>query len=574
MKGENIKMNNDEDLNELNSLGCPLWAEYEMDDILNWMKQDTLLYVNKDTYSFEKKQDMYTRTFPRFGIYSILLRELSVFIFDDPILEKTLGQTACTDGTTIFFNLSFYKELSELEDKDEKGRLGIIPVILHEISHILDNDVFRYPHVDNYIANISSDIYNNAYIKKSFQNIQWLPYLIDVGYGLKIGDEHYTKKSSEYVLIDVMNKIKTGKSPNISENELLRINSEQYIEEERGRSIDYVSVIPKNENKKENHVISKNDLINALEEAGLPHVIKALGLEAEKLNSTSEKTKDITQKIIKNSIEELEKIKNKAGLNRNNTPSGSLVENIKEKIEFNKKAKLTWKQQVINEVWGEGGKEKYNHDQPNDVFYIDEISEMVGFNLYEGMSQKIKSDDVVIAILDTSSSMNKEDLSISMTELLGIQREASADVRAKELIVVFADADIKEQNVIILNEDNYQKIIDNMSINIYGRGGTDFKKSINSALNIKEVKGKTVSSTIIFTDLYDEPPKKEEIITNELQKKMSITYISVNKDPIYIENFRKKVNDYANVIPIGNYVEQIDLTNKKNIKKKNRYSLN
>ena len=574
MKGENIKMNNDEDLNELNSLGCPLWAEYEMDDILNWMKQDTLLYVNKDTYSFEKKQDMYTRTFPRFGIYSILLRELSVFIFDDPILEKTLGQTACTDGTTIFFNLSFYKELSELEDKDEKGRLGIIPVILHEISHILDNDVFRYPHVDNYIANISSDIYNNAYIKKSFQNIQWLPYLIDVGYGLKIGDEHYTKKSSEYVLIDVMNKIKTGKSPNISENELRRINSEQYIEEERGRSIDYVSVIPKNENKKENHVISKNDLINALEEAGLPHVIKALGLEAEKLNSTSEKTKDITQKIIKNSIEELEKIKNKAGLNRNNTPSGSLVENIKEKIEFNKKAKLTWKQQVINEVWGEGGKEKYNHDQPNDVFYIDEISEMVGFNLYEGMSQKIKSDDVVIAILDTSSSMNKEDLSISMTELLGIQREASADVRAKELIVVFADADIKEQNVIILNEDNYQKIIDNMSINIYGRGGTDFKKSINSALNIKEVKGKTVSSTIIFTDLYDEPPKKEEIITNELQKTMSITYISVNKDPIYIENFRKKVNDYANVIPIGNYVEQIDLTNKKNIKKKNRYSLN
>lgn len=574
MKGENIKMNNDEDLNELNSLGCPLWAEYEMDDILNWMKQDTLLYVNKDTYSFEKKQDMYTRTFPRFGIYSILLRELSVFIFDDPILEKTLGQTACTDGTTIFFNLSFYKELSELEDKDEKGRLGIIPVILHEISHILDNDVFRYPHVDNYIANIASDIYNNAYIKKSFQNIQWLPYLIDVGYGLKIGDEHYTKKSSEYVLIDVMNKIKTGKSPNISENELLRINSEQYIEEERGRSIDYVSVIPKNENKKENHVISKNDLINALEEAGLPHIIKALGLEAEKLNSTSEKTKDITQKIIKNSIEELEKIKNKAGLNRNNTPSGSLVENIKEKIEFNKKAKLTWKQQVINEVWGEGGKEKYNHDQPNDVFYIDEISEMVGFNLYEGMSQKIKSDDVVIAILDTSSSMNKEDLSISMTELLGIQREASTDVRAKELIVVFADADIKEQNVIILNEDNYQKIIDNMSINIYGRGGTDFKKSINSALNIKEVKGKTVSSTIIFTDLYDEPPKKEEIITNELQKKMSITYISVNKDPIYIENFRKKVNDYANVIPIGNHVEQIDLTNKKNIKKKNRYSLN
>ena len=58
-----------------------------------------------------------------------------------------------------------------------------------------------------------------------------MPYLIDVGYGLKIGDEHYTKKSSEYVLIDVMNKIKTGKSPNISENELLRINSEQYIEE-------------------------------------------------------------------------------------------------------------------------------------------------------------------------------------------------------------------------------------------------------------------------------------------------------------------------------------------------------
>lgn len=563
---------NEENLNELNSLGCPLWAEYELEDILNWMKEDTIIYVNKDEYSFEKKEHMYARTFPRFGIYSILLRELSVFIFDDPILEKKLGETACTDGSNIFFNLSFYKQLSELEEKDEKERLGIIPVILHEISHILDNDVFRYPHVDHYIANIASDIYNNSYIKQSFENLKWLPFLIDIGFGLKAGDEYYAKKSSETVLIDVLNKIKTGNSPEITDEELKRINSDIYIKEEKGRSIDYISTDLKKENKKENHVISKKELIDVLNKAGLPHVIKALGLDIENIENTIKNNEEIVSQIIKNSIDEIDKIKRNTGLNSKNTPSGSLVDNIKEKIAFSKKSKLTWVQQIINEIWGEGGRDKYNHDQPNDVFYIDEISEMIGFNLYEGSMEKTKSDDIVLAILDTSSSMDNKDLSNSMTELLGIQKESSEDVRAKELIIVFADADIKDNNVIIVNNDNYEEIIKKMNINIFGRGGTNFKKSINSALKIKEVANKTISSTIIFTDLFDEPPKKDEIITNELQNKMSITYVSVNKDPIYVENFRKKVNDYANVVVMDGEVKEVDLKNKYKAVKRKKYT--
>ena len=560
---------NEENLNELNSLGCPLWAEYELDDILEWMKEDTIIYINKDEYSFEKKPNMYARTFPRFGIYSIILRELPVFIFDDPILEKKLGETACTDGSNIFFNLSFYKQLSELEQKDKEERLGVIPVILHEISHILDNDVFRYPNIDHYIANIASDIYNNSYIKQSFNNIKWLPYLIDIGFGLKAGDEYYSQKSSEAVLIDILEKIKTGESPKITEEELKRINSDKYIIEERGRSIDFIETDLKKENKKENHVINKKELIDALNEAGLPHVIRALGLDIENIENSIKNNENNIKEIIKNGIEEVDKIKKNAGLNSKNTPSGSLIDNIKEKINFSRNAKLSWTQQIINEVWGEGGKDKYNHDQPNDVFYIDEISEMIGFNLYEGSAEKYKSDDVVLAILDTSSSMDKEDLSKSMTELIGIQREANSDVRAKELIVVFADADIKENNIIVINDGNYEQILNKLDIDIFGRGGTDFKTSINSALKIKELKDKTISSTIIFTDLFDEPPKKDEIIKSELQKRMSITYISVNQDPIYVENFRKKVRDYASVVVMDGRQKNVDLKNNpKNIKRK------
>lgn len=552
-----------EELEELNSFGCPLWAEIDLDNILSWMKEEIYFYINENSCSPVKtSQHTKSKFLPRFGIYSVLLENLSVFIFDNPILEKTLGTTACTDGINIFINFNFYKELCKLEDESKTGRLGIAPLILHELNHILQEDIIRLKNIPHQLANITQDLYGNAYLKKTFSNLEWLPFLMDIGYGLKSGDEHYAEQTAEQIYLEVEEKLKTGKSPKLSKEKKAYIYSDKFLPEEKGRSIDKIENESMSYKNNENHLISVSEIVEVLHKAKLDHIIEALGLsgllsgDVEKIK----KVENLPQKILNEAINDMEKIKNIAGLNYDNVPAGKALGNAKERIDLKKKSLLSWKQILQDQVFGSGNTDKFNIDHPSDLYYVEELNEMLGFDLYEGTFEKSKNNNVNLILLDTSGSMQNEELSAAMTEIMGVKESAENTDGASEVIVLFADAEIKE-DLLLINESNYHSIIEKGSINISGRGGTDMLKVINSALKRKDLKGKSISSIMYFTDLMDSPPLYKDINFNEAEKeKVSFTYISVSENPVNIEEFRSKVKDYATVQCIKNKEMEINLT--------------
>lgn len=559
-------MNNfNEEQNELNSLGCPLWVEEDLENIIEWMCEDVYLYksVSSPSVSYFKDEisDSERKVFPRFGVYSLILQKTPVFVFDNPILEKSLGKTACTDGINIFINLKFYQKLYDEEaalDPKEQ-RYGIIPLILHEVNHILENDVNRLHYVSPEIANITADLYGNAYLKKSFPFIKWLPYLMDHGYGLKEGDVHYASKTSEEILIEVENKLFKGISPKLSAKEKQAIYSEHLLLEERGRSIDNINAdsLENQMESKEYHVVSSRQIIDALKEAGLDHIAEKLGIE----DLSDEKLKDIVNKTILESLNDIKDIQNKINLTNENMPTGKAVKEASERIKLRNKTMLTWKQMFISAVYGNGNVEAYNNDMPNDLFYVDEVTEILGFNLYEGMYLKQKNENAVLVILDTSGSMENKDLSLAITEIMNIKYSTQNSEEASEVILVFADASVKENKVIVIDENNYQQILSQNSVEIIGRGGTNLTAAINQSFDIREVKEKEISSVIVFTDLLDKAPLKNEINFDKLKtKKTSFNYINVKNTSSMSERFKKEVSDYANVYSLKEE-QVVDLSN-------------
>lgn len=298
----------EEDPNELNSFGCPLWAEEDLESIINWMKEDIFIYVDNNGFHFNEPKvgNFKRKIMPRFGIYSVLLRNIDTFIYDDPVLNKRLGKTACTNGLNIFFNLDFYKFLYKAENSpnNKDKRMGIVPILLHEVNHILEYDVIRLKHIDPKLANIVQDMYGNAYLKKAFHNIKWLPELLDMGLGLKKGDEYYASQRPEKILAEVYDKFENNRVPEMTDEMEKLFYSEKLLPEERGRTIDLLnSDILDKKNENEDHVKTIKEVINALKEAKLDHVLEKMGLSLE-LNNQKEidKIEKIRQDLFKNAI--------------------------------------------------------------------------------------------------------------------------------------------------------------------------------------------------------------------------------------------------------------------------------
>lgn len=561
--------NFDEEDLELNSLGCPLWAENDLEEILDWMKEDVYIYTNKQGFSYQESNKFTNKKiFPRFGIYSNLLKKMSVFIFDHPQLEKKLGKTACTDGLNIFINLDFYKKLYQEEHENEENRLGIVPLVLHELSHIVENDFDRLVDLPPHLSNIIQDLYTNAYLKKSFPQIKWLPSLMGMGYGLKKGDEHYATQSSERILIEVANKLNHNILPPLTKEEEETINSPYLLKEERGRSIENIDPTRSLDEK---HIMKTQEIVDALLEAGLDNVVDKLGLTPYKKTNNDDLQKDdneinkienLNKKNIKDAISEIQELQRKTQLNKNNSPAGKATYDASERMSLKKKSLITWKQIMIEKIFGEGSKEVYHHDQPNDLFFVDEITEMLGFPLYQGIHLKEKNDNAILVVLDTSGSMKNDDLSRSLTEIMSLKNSAQSDNNAADVIVVFADVNAKENNVLVINEDNYLSILNKKEIDVIGRGGTNLTNSINQSFSIKEIKDKNLSAVLVFTDLGDQAPLRSDLDFEKLKNKnVSFNYVSVNTSPLEIASFKEKVKDYANVVPLVEH-QIVDLDKK------------
>lgn len=621
---------------ELSSLGAPLWMEMDLERTIDWMTNEIVFKVENRIERTEK-----TYVVPRFGVYSTLLEKIPCYIYGDEFLKQKWGNTAFTDGLHIFICADFYKQLVEDEDSSNGKERGIVIVLLHELCHILNEDVYRLRNYDSYIANIAQDYMHNTIIRLEFSDLIFAKSLVEYAVGFAPGDiEKYPYLSQEIVAEEIFNKIKQEKkeedehekpeqqpsiSLNIGNNEeeaedqdteeddseeqedndiendsknkkdnssssSKKDNSDEDSEEEENAedskdesNSEKNSSDKKNQNKSNNksssggskgnnksenkdsngrikfgskedeHHHTLEDVIKALEEMNLENVMEKLGLPKSTDIEGIEKKQNMGIDIKNQSIIEADNKRHE--LSMPSFPGGHMLDCAMERVKSLKKGKLTWKMKVIDEIWGTGLNFKYNNDIISDIYYVDEMIDVIGMNLYLGQITPYKSKDVVAVIIDTSASVGQKDLEDIIPEIIEMQTAAKSGNGAYEVIVFSADT-ILRGIPIEINADNVNEVLEG-GLQIFGRGGTSLTESINQTVESEIFKNKKIRSLIYFTDLGDFPPRIEDL---RIDPDMSITYVAVPSiNSFMVEGFYEDVKHYAEVVRIKED-EEVDLT--------------
>jgi len=709
---------------ELSSLGAPLWMELDLDNLIDWMSSE-----------YNLKQNGINYTVPRFGVYSTLLEKTPVFIYGDPRLVERWGNTAFTDGIHIFICADFYKQIIEDEDSSNGKERGVVPLVLHELGHILDEDCYRLRQYDRILANIAQDYIRNTTLRLEFPSLIFAKSLVENAVGFAPGDlEKYPYLSQEIIAEDLYikgkkkeqeeekdeekklkvkgqrndqaqdqsesqevememeddseqededdseddnegesnnkgsktKKSKSGaKSKNLNDDE--QDGSENDDEREDSQSNKNKSDSKKS-NKRQNkhddseedeeeddaekkdgkskaknadfndsggaedgseedeeesdsdseedgdsdgesdeedededsegqegesqsgesaheggspqpgdgggsplgapvdgngkikfgakgdiHHHSLKDVIKALEECGLDRVLEKLNLPHSDDEKAIEEKEQEGIDVKNQSVFEADVKRNE--LSMPSFPGKHSLDCAMERIKSVQKGKLSWKLKIINEIWGTGFNFKYNNDVVGDIYYVDELIDVIGMNLYMGQILPFKSQDVVAIIIDTSGSVGQKDLEDIVPEIIEMKLAARGSSGAYEVVVFSADTVLRGEPVEI-NENNVHEVLSG-GLQIYGRGGTSLERAIQQTVKSQVFKDKKIKSLIYFTDLGDSPPRYEHL---GLDPDTSITYIAVPSiSDFAVDAFAKEVEHYADVIKIREGVE-VDLS--------------
>lgn len=635
---------------ELSSLGSPLWMEMDLERIIDWMVSETV-FTRRDPVTGNEVSYIA----PRFGVYSTLLANVPCYLYGDPELVNRWGNTAFTDGLHIFIHTGFYQQLVNDEDESQGRERGVVILLLHELSHILNEDVYRLTNYSRKIANIAQDYIHNTTMILGFPDLKFARSLIEYGVGFAPGDiEKYPYLSQEIVAEELFNKErkeeeeesppplaagnksqknnapnnkdekeeensssddgenedkdnnKKDKSSNkgkssknkSSEDKKNDTNKKSSGEEssdgsddsddgeeegdesgDEGSSTSNESESGKGKSKKSKENIDKNGRIKFGSEDDdhhhtLEEVIKAL--EDMKLEGVMEKL-NLPKSTDKEAIKEKQNmgidIKNQSIIEADNKrhelsmpgfPGEHMLNCAMERIKSVKKGKLTWKMKVIDEIWGTGLNFKYNNDIIGDIYFVDEMIDVIGMNLYVGQITPFKSNNVVAVIIDTSMSVGQKDLEDIIPEIIEMKVAAESGSGAYEVLVFSADTVLRGVPIEITS-DNVHEFLEG-GLQIFGRGGTNLTTAINQTVKSEVFKDKKIKSLIYFTDLGDYAPQYKDL---ELDPDTSVTYIAVPSiQKSLVEHFAEQVKDYAEVIKIRED-QEVDLSITPRLKQEN-----
>lgn len=648
---------------ELSSLGSPLWMEMDLERIIEWMVSET---VFTRTDPMTREQVNYIA--PRFGVYSTLLSNVPCFLYGSPELAERWGNTAFTDGLHIFIYTGFYQQLVNDEDESQGKERGVVILLLHELSHILNEDVFRLTNYSRKIANIAQDYIHNTTMRLGFPDLKFARSIIEYGVGFAPGDiEKYPYLSQEIVAEELFNKErkeeedKNPPPPAISKNKQKNQepNKEEEQEEESssGDDNDDENEDDENdngENKSSNNKKSQNkpskdkgnkgkpedksqsdddedsegngdeeseedgegseddgdsqqnesgdknsdksqsgkgqqqkskgnidkngrikfgsedddhhhtleDVIKALEDMKLDRVMDKLNLPKSTDKEAVEKKQNMGIDIKNQSI--IEADNKRQQLSMPGFPGEHMLNCAMERIKSVKKGKLTWKMKVIDEIWGTGLNFKYNNDIIGDIYFVDEMIDVIGMNLYIGQITPFKSNNVVAVIIDTSMSVGQKDLEDIIPEIIEMKVAAESGSGAYEVLVFSADTVLRGVPIEITS-DNVHEFLEG-GLQIFGRGGTNLTTAINQTVKSEVFKDKKIKSLIYFTDLGDYAPQYKDL---ELDPDTSVTYIAVPSiKKSLVEHFAEQVKDYAEVIKIRED-QEVDLSITPRVKQEN-----
>lgn len=530
---------------------------------------------------------------PRYGVVSLILRDTPVFLYNHPALKK-LCRTAFTDGVHCFIDEEFYEKLMD-EEFDSKGtKQGVIPLILHELMHKMFDHTNRLRAFGPEIANIATDISINTNLQQGFPDIKWCKLLTETGWGFNPGDiDKYAKLSEETIaqLIYQDRKKNTAKNQQGAEgkqdgesNRGSRLNQrgssgnsgdgfEGEDESDNGKS-------RKNENDPEgndggneqdntpgdtfggeddNHLITLKDLAEALEEAGLEEVMDLLNLPSssnqegldEMLNENKNRQKQSMQRAAIDAAN--------AQRNGGTYPGAHIAECAGEYIKAFGKGKLSWKLGLRDAILGHGKRTKNSYDELASICYVSSVTKMLGNRLFLPSKLRVKNNETVVVILDTSGSVSSEDINMFLNECFELKTASENMGDAASKILIYSADTIVRGDPIEITDQNVDEFM-HKGINVYGRGGTDLGESIKTVLNSERFKEHKISSIVFFTDLYDTAPTPESCGLKDYDGDLNVTFIgAASTHSSYFHEWKKQVENWARVVHLKDG-EEVDLS--------------
>lgn len=550
-----------------NSLLAPEHLNQQLDDTLVWMAGNETFYFDVDGQ--RRSMDM-----PRFGLLSLLLRTTPCYVYGHPAL-KNLCQTAFTDGMNIFICDDFLERLNKDVENSKGADYGIELVLLHELMHKMFRHVDRFQGFTPDLANRAADLSINTRLQEGFPSYRWCKSLREVGLGFRPGDvEKYAPLAEESIARELLNEdIKRRQQQKEQEGQGKPGQGQGQGQAGQGQGQGQPGQGQPGQGGQgggepgegedgqqdfggegDDHLISPERLVEALEEAGLENVVDNLGLprsdQMDKLGEVKKQTQEHIEEAIQRSANQMNECGGKY-------PGAHIASAAHEYITGMSRGKLSWRLAVRKAILGDGLRYKTTFDYPAEIFFVDEVEEELGTPLWLPTQLPHKPDEVVLCMIDTSGSVSTEDIQAFVSEILELKMAASGSSdAASEVILLSADTTLRGEPIEI-NEYNAHKVLSE-GVAIAGRGGTDLEQDIIQAVKLPLFKDKQIRSLVFFTDLYDRPPRFENL---GLPEGTTVVYVAApSTHSSHVEQFGREVADYATTVEI-NEGATIDLSN-------------
>lgn len=416
---------------------------------------------------------------PRFGVLSLLARRVPFFCYDHPAFVQQCD-TAFTDGFHVFIHTEFLKELLEEDQASRRaGRFthSVVPVLLHELCHILYRHHARLPHhAPKTLWAIACDIVINSRLKRGFPEMPLGP-VFDQAWGT---DKHTLTQFEEASEEEVLQTFWQPDDPDPPEPES-----------------------PNNRQGTPDHLMPLQKLIQLLQQNGLDHIRKTLQLPDPNDTPALEQFHKERHLGLLNSIHEAEEIREEHACG--DAMAGEHIEKTAaEEIDRYYRPKLNWALMLKEMLLGEGMQYDYSDEVPADIFFVPAEQMGLETEIYLGSPIPVKPDGDVLVIIDTSKSVDKALLQRFISELQGLleQEQHHADTW-----VVTADTVIRGE----WRELDAASASQLNQITLEGRGGTHLTQVLNQALQEAEEQALALRAIVYFSDLMDAPPKREQL---------------------------------------------------------------
>lgn len=312
------------------------------------------------------------------------------------------------------------------------------------------------------------------------------------------------------------------------------------------------------------HHISPEELLEALEEAGLEGAKEALGMP------DSSNVEEIGKMKERNKLNIVDAIQTAQAQSMNCSgkyPGKEISKAASDTIGDLDKGKIVWKLALKTLIQGDGQKLFHSDDEAAIPWYLDK--ETMGIDpFYIGSPIPKAPDECIVAIIDTSGSTSGGTLRKEFVqEIIGMKQSQSSLGDSARKVFLFSAAEAVLGDPVEITEGNVEQLKHD-GVPIFDGGGTDFKNCLFQVLSSKIMKKEKVKAVIYFTDCYDAVPLRSDF---EEYLEQGIKVVFVTTPGLFNEKWNQELG-WAEVfcmedgtkVDLGKDVNDVDQNTRKN----------